>query len=81
MCEGQIQWVGHSVRILDEQEGFGAFSYSHSHLDRVIKYIDQQEEHHRRKSFREEYLGLLEKFQVECDQRFVFEWIEENNDG
>ncbi|MGA9365409.1 MAG: IS200/IS605 family transposase [Bacteroidota bacterium] len=59
------------------QEGFGAFSYSHSQLDRVIKYIDQQEQHHRKESFKEEYLGLLEKFQVEGDQRFVFEWIEE----
>jgi REP element-mobilizing transposase RayT len=59
------------------QEGFGAFSYSHSHLDRVIKYIDKQEEHHRRKTFKEEYLSLLEKFQVEYDQRFVFEWLEE----
>jgi len=59
------------------QEGFGAFSYSHSHLDRVIKYIDRQEEHHGKKTFREEYLGLLEKFQVEYDQRFVFEWVEE----
>jgi REP element-mobilizing transposase RayT len=59
------------------QEGFGAFSYSHSHLDRVIKYIDRQEERHGKKTFREEYLGLLEKFQVEYDQRFVFEWVEE----
>jgi putative transposase len=58
------------------QEGFGAFSYSHSHLDRVMKYIDKQDEHHRRKTFREEYIGLLEKFQVEYDQRYVFEWIE-----
>lgn len=59
------------------QEGFGAFSYSDSHLDRVIKYIDKQEEHHRRKTFRAEYLSLLDKFQVEYDQRFVFEWLEE----
>lgn len=59
------------------QEGFGAFSYSHSHLGPVIKYIDKQEEHHRRKTFREEYLSLLDKFQVEYDQRFVFEWIQE----
>jgi len=42
----------------------------------VIKYIDKQEEHHRRKTFREEYLGLLEKFQVEYDQRFVLERLE-----
>ena len=59
------------------QEGFGAFSYSHSHMDRVIKYIDRQEEHHRRKTFKEEYLLLLKKFNVEYDTRYVFEWIEE----
>jgi putative transposase len=58
------------------QEGFGAFSYSQSQLGHVIKYIEQQEEHHRKKTFREEYLALLEKFQVEYDRRFVFEWIE-----
>ena len=59
------------------QEGFGAFSYSHSQLDRIIQYIDRQEEHHRKKTFREEYLSLLEKFHVEYDPRYVFEWIEE----
>jgi REP element-mobilizing transposase RayT len=59
------------------QEGFGAFSYSHSHLDRVIQYIDGQEEHHQKKTFREEYLSLLDKFNVEYDPRYVFEWIEE----
>lgn len=59
------------------QEGFGAFSYSQSHLDRVIRYIDRQEEHHRKKSFKEEYLSLLEKFSVEYDSRYVFEWIDE----
>jgi putative transposase len=58
------------------QEGFGAFSYSHSHLDRVIHYIDQQEEHHRKKTFKEEYLSLLEKFQVAYDSRYTFDWIE-----
>jgi REP element-mobilizing transposase RayT len=58
------------------QEGFGAFSYSHSQLDRIIQYIDRQEEHHRKKSFKEEYLSLLEKFNVEYDPRYVFEWID-----
>ncbi len=46
------------------QEGFGAFSCSQSQLDRVIRYIERQEEHHRKKSFREEYLSFLEKFRV-----------------
>jgi REP element-mobilizing transposase RayT len=59
------------------QEGFGAFSYSHSHLDRVIKYIDGQEEHHGKKTFREEYISFLKKFDVEYDPRYLFEWIEE----
>ena len=58
------------------QEGFGAFSYSQSHLDQVIRYIDGQEEHHRKESFREEYLSTLQKFKVEYDSRYVFEWIE-----
>jgi REP element-mobilizing transposase RayT len=58
------------------QEGFGAFSYSQSHLDRVIQYIDRQEEHHRKKSFKEEYLSLLAKFKVDYDPRYVFEWID-----
>jgi REP element-mobilizing transposase RayT len=57
-------------------EGFGAFSYSQSHLDRVIQYIDRQEGHHRKKTFKEEYLSLLENFQVEYDSRYVFEWIQ-----
>lgn len=44
------------------QEGFGAFSYSRSHIDSVVKYIQNQETHHRRRTFKEEYIGLLRKF-------------------
>lgn len=58
------------------QEGFGAFSYSHSHLDRVVKYVLNQEEHHRKKTFREEYTGLLEKFNVEYDPKYIFEFYD-----
>lgn len=58
------------------QEGFGAFSYSHSHIDAVVKYILNQEEHHRRKTFREEYEALLNKFAVQYDARYVFEWFD-----
>jgi REP element-mobilizing transposase RayT len=58
------------------QEGFGAFSYSKSHIDNVIKYINQQEEHHKTKSFREEYIEFLKKFAIEYDEKYLFEWIE-----
>ncbi len=59
------------------QHGFGAFSYSHSHIDRVVKYVLNQEEHHRKRTFREEYLGLLERFNVEYNPRYVFEFYDE----
>jgi len=57
------------------QEGYGAFSYSRSHLPAVIKYILNQEKHHRRKTFLEEYLQLLEKFQVDFQERNLFKPI------
>jgi len=56
------------------QEGFGAFSYSHSQLDTVIKYIQKQQEHHKKKTFREEYLEFLEKFKVDFDKRYLFDF-------
>lgn len=58
------------------QEGFGAFSYSRSQIDDVIKYILNQEEHHKKKTFREEYLDFLVKFDVQYDNKYLFEWIE-----
>lgn len=56
------------------QEGYGAFSYSKSHIENVKKYIANQEEHHKKKSFREEYIEFLEKYDVEYDKRFLFEF-------
>ncbi len=56
------------------QEGFGAFSYSHSQLGTVIRYIQNQERHHHRRTFREEYLELLKKFEVEYDPKYLFEF-------
>ena len=53
------------------QEGFGAFSYSHSHLDRVIKYIHNQKEHHKKTTFQEEYIHFLKKFSVEYDEKYL----------
>ncbi len=63
---GKFQW----------QEGFGAFSYTHWHLDTIINYINNQEEHHKKKSFRDEYLEFLEKFYIEYDEKYLFEWVE-----
>ncbi len=58
------------------QEGYGAFSYSRSQRDDVIKYVMEQEQHHKKKSFREEYLGLLQKFEIEFDGNYVFEFYD-----
>jgi hypothetical protein len=58
------------------QEGFGAFSYSHSALDNVIRYIQKQKEHHKRKTFKDEYLTMLRKFEVEFKDEYLFEWID-----
>jgi len=59
------------------QGGFGAFSYSHSQIDNVYQYILNQEEHHRKRTFKEEYVEFLEKFEIEHDEQYLFEWIEE----
>ena len=58
------------------QEGYGAFSYSHSSLDNLIRYIANQKEHHKKRSFKEEYLDFLMKYEVDFKQEYLFEWIE-----
>jgi putative transposase len=62
---GRFQW----------QQEYGSFSYSRSQIDDVVKYINTQEEHHKRASFKEEYLKLLEKYEVDYDPRYLFDWI------
>jgi putative transposase len=57
------------------QEGFGAFSYSRSQLDIVARYIQNQQRHHATITFREEYVTLLKKFQVDYDERYIFSSI------
>jgi REP element-mobilizing transposase RayT len=57
------------------QEGFGAFSYSRSHLDTVISYVQNQQRHHKKHSFRDEYVALLDKFDVPYDERYIFKPI------
>lgn len=57
------------------QPGYGAFSYSHSQIDKVIKYILNQEKHHKKKTFKEEYYKLLESFEVSYEEKYLFNWI------
>lgn len=58
------------------QEGYGAFSYAHSQIEQVYNYILNQEEHHHMKTFKEEYLDFMQKFEIEYNEKFLFEWIE-----
>ena len=58
------------------QDGYGVFSYSHSHIDRVIKYIRNQEIHHKKRTFRHEYTELLKKFQISFEEKYLFEFFD-----
>ena len=58
------------------QEGYGVFSYSKSQVDTVVKYILNQAEHHKKRTFREEYVDFLQKFEIEYDEKYLFDWIE-----
>jgi putative transposase len=58
------------------QEGYGVFSYSHSHIDYVVKYVFDQERHHQKKTFKEEYLQLLHKFDIAYQDEYLFEFID-----
>lgn len=61
-CKSALAW----------QEGFGAFSYSKSHVDRVIRYIQNQEAHHKKETFLDEYRKMLKVFEIEYDERYIF---------
>lgn len=65
LVKGKFSW----------QEGYGVFSYSHSHIERVYNYILNQEEYHRKKTFKEEYLELLKKFEINFTEEYVFEFF------
>ena len=54
------------------QEGFGAFSYGHSQIDTVVKYIMNQKKHHKKQSFKDEYIEFLKKFEITYDEKYVF---------
>ena len=66
LCKFKFNWQG----------GFGAFSYSHSDLDNVIRYIMNQKEHHRKKTFKEEYYEFLRKYDIEFKDEYLFDWID-----
>lgn len=57
------------------QEGYGAFSYAKSQITNVCNYIETQEQHHKKKTFREEYLDILQKFEIEYNEQYIFSEI------
>ena len=76
---GSSNWLNSKKYIKGKfcwQDGYGAFTYSKSHIDKVVKYILNQPEHHKKKSFREEYLSFLNKFDIEYDPKYLFEWYD-----
>ena len=58
------------------QAGYGAFSFSHSQMDAVVKYINNQEQHHKKKTFREEYVEMLKKYDVPYDEKYILMDVE-----
>ena len=57
------------------QEGYGAFSYSHSQINNVYNYILHQKEHHKKTSFKHEYLDFLQKFEIKYEEKYLFDWL------
>ncbi len=72
-----IKEKGFSQFRFEWQEGYGAFSYSHSALDNVVTYIQNQKEHHKRKSFKEEYISFLKKYEIDFKDEYLFKWIDD----
>ena len=73
---GSSKWVKTNGRILTKfawQNGYGAFSVSQSDVERARKYIATQEEHHRKKTFQDEYRAFLKEYEVEYDERYVWD--------
>ena len=66
LVKGKFAWL----------ESYGVFSYSHSQINQVYNYILNQEQHHHKKTFKEEYIEFLQKFEINYDEKHLFEWIE-----
>ena len=72
------KWINDKNFLMNKfnwQSGYGAFSYSRSHRDKVIKYIMNQEKHHKKKTFKDEYLDFLTSFNIKHEKKYLFEWI------
>ncbi len=70
------KWINESnllERKFNWQNGFGAFSYSHSAIENVFRYIQNQEAHHKKEKFLDEYIGLLKQHEIEYDERYIFQ--------
>ncbi len=65
--KGKFQW----------QEGFGAFSCGHSEVERIYNYILNQEAHHKKKTFKQEYFEFLDNYEIEFKNEYLFEWFDE----
>lgn len=59
------------------QEGFGAFSHSKSQVNQVVAYILNQPAHHQKKRFKDEFLGMLKRFEVAFEEQYLFNWVED----
>lgn len=73
------EWINKEKLTLGKfswQQGYGAFSYSREHIDHVVNYILNQKEHHKVESFRDEYIKLLEEFNIDFDEKYIFKDVE-----
>ena len=69
------KWINENHHVnhrFEWQKSFGSFSYSRSHIDKVYQYILNQEKHHEKKSFRKEYMQMLDKYHIQYDERYIF---------
>ena len=76
-------WIkdkGFSRFKFSRQRGYGGFSHSHSQIDSVVKYILNQDEHHKKESFKREYLDILKRNEIEFKDEYLFDFYEETND-
>jgi REP element-mobilizing transposase RayT len=68
LCPGKFSW----------QEGYGGFTYSRSQIADIYGYIENQESHHKKRTFREEYIDILTTYEIEFDQQFLFDFFDDS---
>jgi putative transposase len=74
--QNSSKWINDNnftKRKFEWQEGYGAFSYGQSQLSRIVKYIDNQEIHHKNTTFHDEYIAFLEKFEIDYNEKYIFQ--------